>query len=106
MNKKIVSILIMTLLIITISTMTTSSLADWDEGDGHKMHWPQLPDLDPTGMDCCMCCSYALADDFLCSESGPFNDLIVNCLLTIIFSMQIPLRTIIVSPALAAFTAA
>jgi hypothetical protein len=59
--------------------------ADWDVGDPHKMHWPQLPDLTPDGLDV-----YAttagitpgapplqkyLADDWRCSQTGPVTDL-------------------------------
>jgi len=46
----------------------------WDEGDGHKMHWPQLPDLKPTGVDVDNFW-VPLADDFLCTESGPIRDI-------------------------------
>ena len=42
-------------------------LADWDVGDGHKMHFPQLPD--PDGWDVCLCCQW-ITDDFTCSENG------------------------------------
>lgn len=38
-----------------------------------KMHWPQLPDLDYTGMD--VSNSIALADDWLCTETGPVTDI-------------------------------
>ena len=45
--------------------------ADWDEGDGHKMHYPQLPD--PTGWDIDLT-GDSIQDDFLCSQSGPIGD--------------------------------
>ncbi len=48
--------------------------ADWNEEDGHKMHWPQLPDLTPTGMDVDMFW-VPLADDFKCTEDGPITDI-------------------------------
>jgi hypothetical protein len=38
-----------------------------------KMHWPQLPDLDNTGMDVDMY-EFPLADDFLCVETGLITD--------------------------------
>ena len=57
--------------------------ADWDVGDGHKMHYPQLPD--PNGYDVRL--SYSdtpvgglgeygriLADDWKCSGTGPLTD--------------------------------
>ena len=37
------------LTILCVSCAGTMALADWDEGDDHKMHWPQLPD--PQGWD-------------------------------------------------------
>ncbi|HWP40842.1 MAG TPA: hypothetical protein VNL70_07940 [Tepidisphaeraceae bacterium] len=57
-------------------------LAHWDPGDPYKMHYPQLPDLTPTGMD--VLASRAmpgtnlfklLADDFLCTQTGPITDI-------------------------------
>ena len=51
-----------------------TALGDWDVGDGHKMHWPQLPDLESTGMDIDMS-STPLADDWQCSGSGPVSDI-------------------------------
>jgi len=40
-------------------------------GEG-KMHWDQLPDLEPTGMDVDITW-VPTADDFLCTETGPVN---------------------------------
>ena len=42
----------------------------WDIDDGHKMHYPQLPD--PEGWDIHMA---GLADDWLCIETGPVEDI-------------------------------
>ncbi|MCK4655991.1 MAG: hypothetical protein KAT85_03145, partial [candidate division Zixibacteria bacterium] len=39
-----------------------------------KMHWPQWPDLDNTGMDVDMFW-FKLADDFRCTECGPITDI-------------------------------
>ncbi len=47
--------------------------ADWDPGDGHKMHWPQLPD--PNGWDVYASWSYGVADDWTCSRTGPVTDI-------------------------------
>lgn len=73
MKRKIFCILILTLFITSSSIV----IADWDEGDGHKMHHPQLPDLDTTGTAVCMKGENVqyptLADDFLCTESGPIT---------------------------------
>ena len=60
------------------------SRADWDPGDPHKMHYPQLPDLTTTGMDVLANAPYPgataptakiLADDWQCSDSGPVTDI-------------------------------
>jgi len=48
--------------------------ADWDPGDGHKMHFPQLPDAN--GWDVGFgSLAGALADDWQCSRSGPVEDI-------------------------------
>ena len=54
-------------------------VTDWNPGDDHKMHYPQLPD--PFGWD--VDATYVegvfpyncLADDWMCSESGPVTDI-------------------------------
>jgi len=77
--KKLVGILVVTLLIIASSSFSLTTLADWELGDGHKMHYPQLPD--PFGWD--VDATYVesvwpqncLADDWMCSESGPVTDI-------------------------------
>jgi hypothetical protein len=74
MKRKIVGIFVCTLLI----TVGTIAVADWDPEDGHKMHWPQLPD--PNGWD--VYCTagltqwpdVCLADDWECSETGWIKD--------------------------------
>ena len=48
------------------------SLGHWTEEDGHKMHYPQLPD--PKGWDVCLR-PMAVADDFRCSQSGAITDI-------------------------------
>lgn len=53
------------------------SKADWSEGGPHKMHYPQLPDLSTNGMGVAAVqngnLAYVLADDFLCTASGPIT---------------------------------
>jgi hypothetical protein len=44
----------------------------WQEGDDHKMHWPQLPKAG--GLDISFG-SGMLADDWQCSRTGPVDDL-------------------------------
>ncbi len=77
MRKKIIGIFVCTLLILASTSLTI--LADWDEEDGHKMHWPQMPD--PFGWD--VDATYVeqlwpqnvLADDWNCSETGWVKDI-------------------------------
>jgi hypothetical protein len=63
-----------------------AALGDWDEGGPHKMHYPQLPDLDLTGMDVLTgprlpdiaqgdFYEKFLADDWQCSRSGLVTDI-------------------------------
>ncbi len=52
--------------------------ADWDpipvdQPTNHKMHYPQLPDLE-TGLNVLDTLPAVLADDFLCTETGPIRD--------------------------------
>ncbi|MFH2036296.1 MAG: thrombospondin type 3 repeat-containing protein [Candidatus Zixiibacteriota bacterium] len=50
-----------------------SLMADWNPEDGHKMHYPQLPDEEGWNVNA----SYplVLADDWMCSETGPVNEI-------------------------------
>ena len=75
----------MILTLAVVATIAGSALADWDEGQPDKMHFPQLPDLTPEGMDV-LAGPYAsqdgtgfyekfLADDWVCSQSGPVTDI-------------------------------
>ncbi len=45
----------------------------WTPGDGHKMHFPQLPDV--IGWDVNATMPVELADDWVCSESGWVEDI-------------------------------
>jgi hypothetical protein len=45
---------------------------DWQPSDGHKMHFPQLPN--PMGWDIDLR-PYELADDWQCSKTGDVNDI-------------------------------
>lgn len=47
--------------------------AHWQPGDGHKMHFPQLPDS--TGWDVKASGGICLADDWQCSETGYVGDI-------------------------------
>lgn len=65
--SKVLSISIVVLLV------GSTVLADWAPGDGHKMHFPQLPD--PQGWDVDFTSPKFLADDWKCSETGPVDDI-------------------------------
>ena len=71
MKKKIIGIFIVTLLIATSFSIIT--VADWDPEDGHKMHFPQLPD--PNGWDVHATAPIELADDWHCTETGYVEDI-------------------------------
>jgi len=61
--------------LLTISAVICAAIpaqADWDPGDGHKMHSPQLPD--PNGWDVDFTTDYVF-DDWQCSASGEVNDI-------------------------------
>ncbi len=45
----------------------------WQSGDPHKMHFPQLPDVE--GWDVDVTYANILADDWKCSETGPVEDI-------------------------------
>ena len=59
-------------IIIIILTVTTA-VADWFEGDGHKMHFPQLPD--ENGVTIRSSPAVMIADDWQCSETGEVRDI-------------------------------
>ncbi len=64
-----------TLLMIvgTILLLNSAATADWNPGDGHKMHFPQLPD--PDGWDVNFMEPKVLADDWGCTETGPVRNI-------------------------------
>ena len=68
MSKKIIGILVCTLLIGT----GTLAVADWDPDDGQKMHYPQEPD--PNGWDIDWG-YWLLGDDWKCTECGTVTDI-------------------------------
>ena len=58
---------------VAVLLLTSPTWADWVPGDGHKMHFPQLPD--PTGWDVLATDPVGLADDWQCSQTGPVDDI-------------------------------
>lgn len=62
------------LLVTSLSVLlfTTVTMGDWTPGEPAK--WVQLPDLQTTGMDVLATSPRVLADDFLCTTTGPVTD--------------------------------
>ena len=61
------------IVLAVILSLAIPAAADWNIEDPAK--WVQLPDLMPTGMDVNTSAPYyILADDFLCTETGPITD--------------------------------
>jgi len=61
---------------VVLAFLAAPAVADWYVGDGHKMHFPQLPD--PYGWDVEISSynnQHELADDWKCSSSGPVGDI-------------------------------
>ena len=56
-----------------LTTAEAQPECDWNAGDPHKMHWPQLPDLSDKGVDVDV--QAGLADDFKCTATGPIKDI-------------------------------
>ncbi len=61
-----------TFISICLLFVASVTQADWEPN--YKMHWPQLPDLSPMGMDVDIM-NTVLADDFKCIETGPIADI-------------------------------
>lgn len=59
--------------IVILALLAAPAQADWYVGDGHKMHYPQLPD--PEGWDVRATFPVFLADSWQCSQSGPVSDI-------------------------------
>ena len=62
-----------TVVVVALLAFAGAAWADWDLGDGHKMHYPQLPD--PYGWDVNFTEPKVLADDWRCTQSGPVDDI-------------------------------
>lgn len=59
--------------IVCVLLTSPATLADWAVGDPFKMHFPQLPD--PNGLDVNFESPRMLADDWLCTSTGPVSDI-------------------------------
>jgi hypothetical protein len=58
---------------VCVFVVSSPAWADWSVGDPYKMHFPQLPD--PNGLDVNFESPQMLADDWLCTETGPVSDI-------------------------------
>jgi len=58
---------------IIMSVFAAGTMADWIPEDGHKMHFPQLPD--EAGWDVYSSATELVADDWQCSETGVVTDI-------------------------------
>ena len=73
MNHRFISIGFLALGLIAVFMGAVPAMADWYVGDGHKMHYPQLPKVNG-GWDVMSQYYVSVADDWQCSESGPVLD--------------------------------
>ena len=63
-------------IVVTMSLVVCAggvAQGDWEVGDVYKMHFPQLPDHD--GWDVEGLAGGDLADDWLCTSTGPVQDI-------------------------------
>ncbi|MBN2563811.1 MAG: hypothetical protein JXQ75_23090 [Phycisphaerae bacterium] len=68
MRRKVISLGVGLALLMAIP-----ALADWNPEQPYK--WLQMPDLSPMGIDVSATQPYILADDFLCTVTGPITDI-------------------------------
>ncbi len=61
--------------VVAAGYIAAPALADWDPGDRHKMHYPQLPDPDGWDVEADFNSGTIVADDRMCSRTGPINDI-------------------------------
>lgn len=59
--------------IVLACLLAGPALGDWKPGDPYKMHFPQLPDA--TGWDVMATQPKVLADDWVCTGTGPVSDI-------------------------------
>ncbi|MEW6051556.1 MAG: hypothetical protein AB1644_10900 [Candidatus Zixiibacteriota bacterium] len=64
---------VMLALVCILALGVLYAVADWVPSDGHKMHFPQLPD--EAGWDVNATAPVVLADDWMCSETGWVKDI-------------------------------
>lgn len=64
--------ILIAVVLASVVVLSGAVRADWMPDDGHKMHYPQLPD--PNGWDVDVTVGF-VADDWMCSQSGPVDDI-------------------------------
>ena len=67
------SLLTTLMIAVAVAGLAATAGADWKPEDGHKMHWPQLPD--PNGWDIDITAPNVVADDWKCGGTGPVRDI-------------------------------
>ncbi len=65
--------LLMAAAVAALMFLAAPTVAHWSEEDGHKMHYPQLPD--PTGWDVNVMEPRIIADDWRCTGTSPVKDI-------------------------------
>ena len=70
----VTTLLVFALGVTQLQAAAGTAPCEWQRGDPHKMHWPQLPDLGSTGIDISLS-RVALADDFKCTATGAIRDI-------------------------------
>ena len=66
------------MLLAVVGLLVLPTLADWDPGDGYKMHYPQLPDVNGWDIDVTHPDGglyRVVADDWMCIEDGPVTEI-------------------------------
>ncbi len=103
------------LIITVICALTIPSFADWfpnntanpGNSTNHKMHFPQLPD--PNGLDVNFEAPNILADDWLCTGTGPVEDIHFwvshrENVIPLLFDIRIKIYSNIPAPAIGGFS--
>ncbi|HUK82963.1 MAG TPA: PEP-CTERM sorting domain-containing protein [Verrucomicrobiae bacterium] len=72
-GKTYFGVIVVAAVLLAVTGFTIPARADWNPGDPYKMHYPQLPD--PLGWDVNFASPKVLADDWLCTETGPVSDI-------------------------------
>ncbi|MEF8874037.1 MAG: hypothetical protein V5A88_05130, partial [Candidatus Thermoplasmatota archaeon] len=80
MKKELIGAIVCIMFInASFVVLAGTGTADWEEGDGHKMHYPQLPD--EKGKDVYASINTTntpngyIADDWKCSSTGPVSEI-------------------------------